>query len=215
MASHDDVCLPSMLQEYVRALDADPAIVLCYSAVRFIGEDGELLRTSLIGKGMAERPSERYRELSSRHYVCEPIYGLMRTDVLRAVRPHGNYVDSDRVQLCELGFRGRFLELPTPQFCKRFHEQNVYVNWAARMTWFNPGDRTKVTLPFWLVLRGLTTAVISAPVRPAEKLRSLLLTARWALRNSKLLIKDVVSAAIRLCRPRARRAFPEADYNWE
>ena len=215
MASHDDVCLPTMLEEYVRVLDADPVIVLCYSAVQFIDEHGELLRTSAIGKGMAERRSERFRELSSRHYVCEPIYGLMRTDVLRQVRPHGNYVDSDRVQLCELGLRGRFLELPTAQFCKRFHEQNVYVNWAARMTWFNPGDRTKVTLPFWIVLGGLFTAVTRTPLPPLEKGRCLLLTIRWAARNSKLLIRDIVSAAFRMSRPRARRAFPEADYNWE
>ena len=215
LASHDDVCLPRMLEEFVGVLEADPTIVLCYSATLLIDEHGEQIRPSAVGKGMAERPSERFRELSDRHYLCEPIYGLVRADVLRQVPPHGNHVDEDRVMLCELGLRGRFLELPEPLFLKRYHPKNQYVSWAARMSWYNPDDKTKVTLPFWIVLRRLLTAVLDAPLSLHERVRALALTGRWAVRNSKLLLADVASAAVRLSRPRQKRAFRAELYNWE
>jgi glycosyltransferase involved in cell wall biosynthesis len=215
LASHDDVCLPTMIEEYARALDQHADIVVCYSAMLIIDEDGKVIGTSATGRGMAMRRSERFREISSRHHVCEPIYGLMRTSVLREVRPHGNYVDSDRVMLTELALRGRFMELPTPLFCKRFHPKNVYTNWAARMSWYNPDDKAKITLPFWIVLGGLITAVTRAPISAADKVRCLGLTVKWAVRNSKLLLRDLATAAIRLARPRTRRAFRPEDYNWE
>jgi glycosyltransferase involved in cell wall biosynthesis len=215
LASHDDVCLPTMIEEYVRVLDINPEIVVCYSAMLVIDEDGGVLRESRIGRGMAIRRSERFREISSRHHVCEPIYGLMRTDVLRQVRPHGNYVDSDRVMLTELALRGRFFELPTPLFCKRFHPKNVYSNWAARMSWYNPSEKSKITLPFWIVLGGLASAAIEAPISLADKGRCLGLTAKWAVHNGKLLTKDLAVAAVQLMRPLERRAFRAEDYNWE
>ena len=65
-----------------------------------------------------------------RNHACEMIYGLMRTDVLRATRLQQNYTDSDRTLLCELALRGRFYELPEPLFYKRYHPANVYLDLA-------------------------------------------------------------------------------------
>ena len=126
-----------------------------------------------------------------------------------------NYVDSDRVLLCELAMFGRFEELDTPLFYKRMHMKNIYVDWRARMAWFDPTWKGKVSLPNWLALRGLIRVVAHARISPWERTRCALITVWWALRYSLRLGKDLGVAVLMLLR-RGRQPKDDRNiYNWE
>jgi glycosyltransferase involved in cell wall biosynthesis len=215
LAAHDDLCAPTLLEACVDVLEADPGIVVCYTGSVHIDDEGAVTDTKLLKRGMALRPSDRFREISARRHDCEPMYGLIRSDALRSVRPQGNYVDADRVLLSELALRGRFLELPVPLFYKRFHAKNAYIDWNARMAWYNPTEKTRIALPLWLAFRGLLSGVFRAPISTTEKLRCMGVATGWALSNWKRLAKDVAVAGWLLTRPRHKRAWPEGAYNWE
>ncbi len=137
-AAHDDMLAPELLEKCVQVLEQHPDIVLCYSSVVEIDQLGREIKITTHTRGTSPTPHQRMRELMYRDHACEMIYGLIRTDVLRATRLQQNYTDSDRTLLCELALRGRFCELPEPLFYKRYHPANVYVDWRERMAWFNP-----------------------------------------------------------------------------
>ena len=66
----------------------------------------------------------------------------------------GNFIDADKVFLCGLAMRGRFLAIPRPLFYKRYHPKNYVANWRDRMAWYNPDRKGKPSFPNWLELRG-------------------------------------------------------------
>ena len=137
-AAHDDVCAPALLERCVQTLDERADAVGVYPGTINIDEDGIGTGSRYGKEGTATRPHARFRELSYRYHPCEPIYGVIRSEVLRKTRLQQNYTGSDRALLCELALHGPFVQIPEPLFYKRYHRGNQYKDWRGRMAWSCP-----------------------------------------------------------------------------
>lgn len=148
LAAHDDVLAPELIAKYVEVLDNEPTVVLVYSTIVKIDENGKHI--GLIDKDLAVSPkvSNRFRELANWLHGCEISYGLIRSSILHKTDLQLNYSDSDRTLLCELSLYGRFYRIPEPLFYKRYHSQMSTVAYTndplVRMAWFHPSDDEKI-----------------------------------------------------------------------
>jgi glycosyltransferase involved in cell wall biosynthesis len=206
-AAHDDVCGPTLLERCVEVLDDRPRAVGVYPGTINIDEDGNETGTRYGKEGTAPRPHARFRQLSYRHHPCEPIYGVIRSEVLRRTRLQQNYTGSDRALLCELGLHGPFVRIPEPLFYKRYHAGNQYKDWRGRMAWFLPDlqNSGKPTFPNWLQLLDYLETVRRVPLPFVERQLCRLWICRWAVQQSKGLAWDVISAARMLLHSREWR----------
>jgi glycosyltransferase involved in cell wall biosynthesis len=212
-AAHDDVCAPTLLERCVEVLDHEPDVVLCFTAMTAIDEDGRESGVRFGREGTAARPSTRFSQLSYRWHPCDATYGLVRSSVLRETGLQKNYTASDRVLLCELAFRGRFVQLPEPLFYKRFHDGNRYRDWRGRMAWFMPdlAKTGKVTFPNWLEISDYIAMVWRVRISPVERALCHLSLARWLVLHAKGLAWDVVVAGYMTLHSRKWRAQRYAD----
>jgi glycosyltransferase involved in cell wall biosynthesis len=218
-AAHDDVCAPELISKCVEVLDHQPSLVLCYSMITDINENGEPLRTISQQKGTSEKPSDRFRELSKKDHNCEATYGLIRADLLRKTQLQKNYTDSDRTLLCELSLYGKFYEIPEPLFYKRYHPKNMYANMRARMAWFKPALKGKAVFPYWMQFFDYLATIHKVPLPRAEKIRCYLYMLRWFIDHGKNLAGDIFFALLATLRPsKDPNSFRNRNknlYNWE
>jgi glycosyltransferase involved in cell wall biosynthesis len=218
-AADDDVCAPELIAKCVEVLDRDPSVVLCYSMVTEIDENGDCIRTISQNKGRSTRPHERFRDLAQRDHKCEATYGLIRADVLRKTCLQKNYTDSDRTLLCELSLYGCFFEIQEPLFYKRYHPKNIYVDMRARMAWFDPALRGKIVFPFWMQFFDYLTVINRVPLAWSEKARCYTFMLRWLRNHARNLAGDVFLSLYALLRaakdPYAWRSKNKDIYNWE
>jgi glycosyltransferase involved in cell wall biosynthesis len=218
-AADDDVCAPALIDKCVEVLDRDPSVVLCYSMITEIDENGDPLRTMSQPKGVSQEPHERFRDLARNDHKCEATYGLMRAEVLRKTRLQKNYTDSDRTLLAELSLYGRFFEIQEPLFYKRYHQRNTYVSMRARMAWFNPALKGKIVFPFWMQFFDYLTVIKRAPLPMQEKARCYASMIRWLADHGKNLAGDLFLALYARLHPSRDpyewRNQDQDIYNWE
>jgi len=216
LAAHDDVCEPELLERCVEVLEQRPDVVLCHSAMVSIDADGTRLGVRYGEEGTAERPHERFRQLSYRYYPCEATYGLIRSSVLATTRLQQNYTGSDRVLLCELALHGPFHLVREELFQKRFHERNRYRDWRGRMAWFEPGliDDPRPTFPNWLQLFDYVSTLRRVSLPASERLMCSVWTGRWTLLHAKGLGWDLVQAARMMMHGRSWQARQYQEDRW-
>lgn len=125
LMAHDDFIAPTFLEECLQILEKDDSVILCYTAMVKIDEQGIHINT--VNQKLAEslEPHERFRELLEIHHDGEATYGLIRRKDLDRVQLQPNYPHSDTGYLCELSLYGLFQRLDQPLFYKRFHSERV------------------------------------------------------------------------------------------
>jgi glycosyltransferase involved in cell wall biosynthesis len=211
-SAHDDKIAPTHIEECVAVLEERPDVVIAFTRTIVIDEVGAEVSQYRNTRGTADTPSRRFRELIFRDHNCDAVYGVIRGNVLRAVRPLENFIDADKVWLSRLTFHGPFVSIDRPLFYKRFHPKNWVGDWRDRMAWFNPDAKGKATFPNWLELFSFINAVVTAPIPLLERLRCSATVAHWVVRYTPNLAKDLLVAAASFV-PRARRR--QGIYNWE
>jgi glycosyltransferase involved in cell wall biosynthesis len=147
LAAHDDVLASNLIAKCVEVLDQNPEIVLCYSNIVKIDENGQEIGILDQDKANASKPSKRFQDLANWNHDCETTYGLVRSDILSKTDLQLNYTDSDRTLLCELSLYGRFYKISEPLFYKRYHPDmstQIYPDSLERMSWFNPSENEKI-----------------------------------------------------------------------
>ncbi|HRW05015.1 MAG TPA: glycosyltransferase [Caldilineaceae bacterium] len=215
LAAHDDKCAPELIERMVNVLDSNADVILCYTTTNFIDESNTLLGVSQLGRGMAKHPHQRFGELIFRNHSCEPTYGLIRAETLRKIELQRNYTDSDRIFLGRLALHGRFYEIPEPLFYKRFHAKNTYLDWRARMAWFNPSWKGKISLPHWLQFVDGISTIRQAPISLYEKLCCYLVMILWLMVYGKNMAKDLFVAFWTIIHSSRWRSKDSYVYNWE
>jgi len=213
-AAHDDLCDSTLIEKCVAVLDQNPEVVLCYTQTVNIDQQGQALGVTTLNRATSPKPHRRFRDLAFRNDYCEPSYGLIRSDILRQTRLEQDFTGSDRVLLCELAFHGKFHEIGEPLFYKRHHPKNTYLDWRARMAWFNPTWKGKITFPNWLQFLAYLTAVQQGPLSALEKLSCYLIMGEWFLVNGKSMAKDLLVAATMILHTKEWRTNAYI-YNWE
>jgi glycosyltransferase involved in cell wall biosynthesis len=194
-AAHDDICAPELLQKCVGALDLDPGVVIAYPMTWSMDEMGKVFNVSSHIHAVSQKPHERFRKIACADDACEEIYGVMRADILRKTRLLGSYTSSDRVLLTELSLYGQFSEVPEPLFYKRYHPGNVFLDWRARMAWFDPRLMGKIVFPFWMQFMDYLVTITRVGLPVHERIRCYLAVIEWVLcTGGKSMIKDLLVA---------------------
>jgi len=189
----DDWCGPTTIERCVQALDADPAIVLAYPKTYLVDEAGAVREEYDDNVDLPDsRPSVRFRQLFDRMRLCNPLYGVIRSAVLRRTAGLGSYVGSDIVLLAELSLHGGFRELEERLFYRRFHSKaSSALTLPDLMRYYNPQTRNTSDARESRHLFELWRAVMRAPIAGSEKRRvyaQLLQRARW---NRDVIAKEL------------------------
>ena len=145
-AAHDDECMPGMLRRCVETLAGAPAsVALVYPQLLLVDDNDAVIREETLAYDVvsldtrAARPHERLAWVLSRIVLGTPMYGVMRSDLLRKTRLIGSFHTSDYVLLAELAMLGEFWEIPEKLIRRRLH--------TGRSTAANP---TRKALEAWL-----------------------------------------------------------------
>lgn len=153
-AMHDDECHPSLVRRCMETYrDSPHNTSLVFSQANII--DGEGKVKFACQENVASNsscPYKRVAQVLSRIRYANALWGLIRSETLRQVRPAGS-IEADLVLLVELSLHGLLVEIPEVLYGLRRYERNATeINKTARalMTWYNPGHAHKmILLPHW------------------------------------------------------------------
>jgi glycosyltransferase involved in cell wall biosynthesis len=124
-ASHDDLYARDLLERCIEALAANPHVVLAHSWTATIDASASVtaaLKYPLDTSSM--RPPERFRSLLFKS-GGDDFYGVVRTEVIRRVVPHGSYYHADRTIVADLALRGPFFQVPEWLYFRREHPEQA------------------------------------------------------------------------------------------
>lgn len=199
-AAHDDICAPELLERCVEVLDADDSIVLCYTLTQIIDEQNSFLYR-YPAKPCFTWPStyRRFLEGVCNHHDQTPVFGLIRTNILRNTVRIGGYSQSDKVLLGELTLIGRSFEIPEPLYLKRIHAEQgwrKHTSQQERQYWWDPSKSEDRIFPTWRLLLEHLKSIEKAPLSSSERLMCFLCMGWWIRRRWRLLLKDLVTDQI-------------------
>jgi glycosyltransferase involved in cell wall biosynthesis len=185
-ASADDVCGSTLLSRCVEVLDRDAGVVLAYPRTVLIDESGDPIRDHPDRLHMPHvQPWKRLRHFATHRWLCNPCFGLIRTEVLRRTRLVRPNVHSDVTLLGELTIAGCFHEVPEPLFFRRVTATSCglgKLNAAQVAAWFAPDYRRLIRLPpRLLVFLQIEKAILDASLPVSERLRCM-----WAFGEASL-----------------------------
>jgi glycosyltransferase involved in cell wall biosynthesis len=192
-AAHDDLLAPDYLKCCVEAFERAPRdVILCYPRTLLIDSLGNPLRVHDDKMNFREEsPHQRLARFARSWGMCNPVFGLMRRDVLAKTGLIRAYVSSDIPLLAELSVLGKFCELPEPHFHRRIHELSSRqgdLSLKEVATWFDP----KAKGPGWINPRTQvffrTLGIVSRMDLPrVEKIRCLVsFTTSWWLKRARV-----------------------------
>jgi len=125
-AAHDDLTAPRFLERCVDILEADAGCVLAHPATIFIDEDGreQLCYLDYMASD-SDDPVQRFRTMMAPG-ICRtnPVYGLIRREIIARTGLLGSYVGSGHVFLGEVAILGRTTMVHETLFFRRMHAKN-------------------------------------------------------------------------------------------
>ncbi len=182
-------------------LDHDPTVVLAYPSWAAIDEDGRQLSRGYASWDVSSSdPRVRFRRtMAMDSRGGGPIWGLIRSEVLKETRLQPPYPHGDHVLLAELSLYGRFVEIEEPLFQHRWHagryvlspSRRRMVEWwrvARRERLLSPLNRVSVlVIPVVQWVTGYLSSIYRAPIDPRAKMRCYVEVVRFSV--SKLVTK--------------------------
>lgn len=198
IAAADDVLLPRFVSGCVAALEAGgPEYILAFPRTRLIDAHSTVFEdlqdaTLHVDQDTASERIERFLRAQASHIV----YGLMRTDCVRATRGFRPVVGDDLVLLVELACRGRFALVDEQLFLQRRHDAQFSARGVDQTDWYAPGRDARFTFPQTVSNWELYRAVRTSPVPMAEKARCVsAITGTWVLPRWRAMVGDVARAS--------------------
>ncbi|NEQ05155.1 MAG: glycosyltransferase family 2 protein [Moorea sp. SIO4E2] len=198
-ASHDDVIRPEFLAKCVEVLDRDPSVILCYPRTITIDEQGNPRKEwETRPEFDSTVPYRRFREVLA-PVETFPIWGLMRSEVLKKTPLFGSYPECDLTLLTELSLHGRFYEIPEFLFLSREHRKRSvraydFRNPYKAIAWYNPKRSAKLFFPAWQLLAGHIAGINRSPVSWRDRLPCYLEMAKWIKEYRHQLLRDIIVA---------------------
>lgn len=192
-ASADDLYARDLLERCVAVLDADPDVVLAHSWTAAIDEHGELIQAMEYPLATdSPRVAERLHSMLfggddvPGAIRADDFYGVIRSDVLRTVKPHGSHHHADQSFMADLALRGRFRQVPDWLYFRRHHGQRAFLAnptahaWTANLDprrarrWRNPKPRLYAEF-VWAHVDNIRRA----PLTAAERRECLWVLGSW------------------------------------
>jgi glycosyltransferase involved in cell wall biosynthesis len=205
-AAHDDLCAPEYLEQCIEVLESLPSVVLSYPREILIDEHGkEIKRRSNTLNIRSSKPHKRFEHFHDlwreRGFTFgNPVFGLIRADVLRKTNLIGNHVASDLTLLGELILYGEFYEVPDYLFFFRVHSQTSRAvresfGFEGLAVWFDPKNQGKIILPNFSMLNQQLLAVNRVEMSMHEKSVCYAQIGKWITHKWKALLKEAVMAS--------------------
>lgn len=175
-ASHDDLYGRDLLKVCVDALDAHPEMILAHSWSAFIDGDGRIIEP-FDYRLATDSPSapERFASLLFAP-GGDDFYGVMRSDMLRKVKPHASYHHADRTYVIEIAMHGPFLQVPELLYFRRDHPgraERANPTVRSRCVNLDPKRRNPILHPAPRLLVeyvwGFVDIIRRAPISAADK----------------------------------------------
>ncbi|MHC4983752.1 MAG: glycosyltransferase family 2 protein [Planctomycetota bacterium] len=188
----DDEIAPLFLERCVEALDSDPEAVLAHPRAVIIDEFKNELHCGTFRYGLADlslkKPADRLRHMFL-HASVYPIFGLIRSSVLRKTPLLRSCVGADYCLLVDLLLLGKFAEIPEYLMRLRAHAggHSCKVTEALRKgtrdyekeaQWWNPNCRRNVVLPYWRRMGEHLLSVLRSGTSLREKIAMVALLCR-------------------------------------
>jgi glycosyltransferase involved in cell wall biosynthesis len=177
-AHYDDECHTAMIGRCVQVLESAPkSVTMVYPLAELIDEEGRTLAAPLDRiESKDTRPHRRLAHVIQSLSVCDPLFGLMKTEYLRRTRLLGPFFGADNVLLAELAMLGQIWEVNEVLFRLRQHpKRSVKANTSVRSlaVWYDPVNAGKLLLlPNWeRMVWELMKSVSYSSLSPAEKSR--------------------------------------------
>lgn len=194
-AAHDDECHPVMVERCLEVLERSPTTVtMVYPLAELIDEQGRTLRQPLDRiECKHNRPYQRLAHLLSTLNMCDPVFGLYKSEYLKRTQLIGPFFGADYVLLGELVMLGEIWELDEVLFKLRAHHQRsmqAHPSARARAAWYDPtAIRKRFIMPDWeRMVWELLKSARQSPLPAAEKLYCCLAISGthyyWRLRNA-------------------------------
>lgn len=209
--AHDDAHKPQFLRQCVDVLEADPGVVLCFTDEGGIDAQGCYLGPRPYALPDLPTPQARLAALMRQSRGSPPVFGLIRTQVLRQTSRIGAYDAADLVLLAELALHGRVHKISDELLLHREHPQrSVYLcrDPYSATSWFAPSAPARIVFPAWRILRGYLSAVRRTPLTLSQRLACGLEIARWVRHHNDLMFRDIKVAAVRLTHSLRRQEQP-------
>jgi glycosyltransferase involved in cell wall biosynthesis len=216
-AAHDDVLAPTNIERCVEILKREPEIVLCYPGMQRIDERGRIIDTFINSLPLREADPvsrwKRFHQLCHDGSMCDPIFGLFRSSVLRQTAGLGNFISHDMILLGEIALRGQIYEIPEILFFERWHpgtSVNANPTLDDRAAWFDPKNRGKLLnyLPQWVWLTRHLHTIARVPLNPLQKIACAAVMLPWMWRNKRGLVLSIAAVtALLLRQPRIALAL--------
>ncbi|HTT66619.1 MAG TPA: glycosyltransferase family 2 protein [Gemmatimonadales bacterium] len=184
-ASGNDTCAPTMLEQCVRALQADPGVVLCYGRTELVDErDQPIERYAGDLAFEEERAAERFERVCSEMALNNAQCGVMRRDALRRTALDRPFAAGDVALMAELALYGKFRLLPEVLLYRRQSPGafSLLLSPLERRRFHDP--QAKAPMKLFRVRHHVDhlRSIARAPLPAREKLRVLgtaLRLARW------------------------------------
>jgi len=181
-AAHDDLFAPKLVESCIALLDENSDAALAHAYMAIVDETGEVIETYdyTLRTDSPSAPA-RFRDLLLTD-GGDDFYGVIRTDVMRSMTPHGSFHNAGRKLVAEMALYGRFLQVPEVMFFRREHPgrgdrlgsvQAVCRNLDPRRA----GHSTARLMSEYMM--SYFTAVARAPMSTADKRRCYGQLARW------------------------------------
>jgi glycosyltransferase involved in cell wall biosynthesis len=210
-AAYDDLLAPTYLERLVEVLDREPAVVLAYPRCQIIDDAGQPNHTAppLMELRSREKTAhERFRRYiprSSSQTMCDPIFGLYRTETFGRTRLIQSYPAQDAILLGEITLLGEIEEVPEVLFFERWHKGGSIMSNQKiddLYAWYDPDMRGRLPniLVHWRWVIELARAIGRAPISRSEKLKCYFTLRLYALRNAGGMVSDLYWASRYLAR---------------
>lgn len=154
-SAHDDYCYPEMFARCIEVLETGgESTVMAYPLGELIDAKGATVQRPLdhISDPRAH-PHQRLASVLSGLNMCDPIFGVYRSDALRKTRLIGSYCGPDYVLLGHLAEMGMIFEVEEVLFGLRKHagrSMTANKSLRERMRWYDPQAASRaLLLPVW------------------------------------------------------------------
>jgi hypothetical protein len=200
-AAHDDVLMPTFIEQCVQILDRNEDIVNCAPDALPVDEDCSPLQYSGRDKAMVDTYAdlrfvndennenlastdvvERFAAAVLHTHLCVEMYGVIRKTALERTSIMPNYVGADKVILVQLSLLGRYYLLHEPLLHRRCH---IYQASSRNPEIFTPSwvaGKAKRSIPHYLKMAAAyIEAVAAAELTPGQRARCLGIIGRRAI----------------------------------
>ena len=199
-AAHDDLFAPKLVESCIELLDQNPDAALAHAYLAIVDETGEVIE-SYDYTLRTDSPSApaRFRDLLLTD-GGDDFYGVIRTDVMRRVTPHGSFHNAGRKLVAEMALYGRFLQVPEVMFFRREHPGRGDRLGSVKAVCRNLDPRRDGHSTARLMTEYMAsyfTAVARAPLSAADRRRCYTLLAGWLADRTVLKPVHVVRNKLR------------------